>query len=234
MERANRCTVQANKEGYVARFWRTHKELKTVTDTQAQTQGYTPDANLNSTAQRELYRAWVCKNAGLFGVEYDPEDRRTAQNMFPSKYDSDAVLNMWAVKIVGEDIQEWIGKIRGEYKVPMTITGIEADEIVPMVARKGKPVQAKYGNGNWAYATIPVVATVEIADKESKPQYGYVTMNVELVSGQLKKPSHIGENGYTFTGFKTELLKDIEQYLPKTEKESKTESKDEKKTGKNK
>lgn len=67
-------------------------------------------------------------------------------------------------------------------------------------------------------------------------------MVVELVSGQLKKPSNIGDLGYTYTGFKTELLKDIQGYLPKvspsttdtktdkgTDKKTTTKKKDSKK-----
>lgn len=220
--RSNRVSVQKVGDVDVARFWKTHKVVKEVTTTDATGKGYTPDTTLNATAQRELFRQWVCKNAGSFGIQYDPQDRREDANKFPSKYTSDELLMEWACKIVTGDIQEWTGKVAEEYKAVLAIKEITADTPMEIVTRNGKSVTPKYGNGNWSYATVDVTATIQVIDGDTTNE-GYVTIMVELVSGQMKKPSRIGDSTYTYTAYKTELLKDIQGFLPS--KDSKAETK---------
>lgn len=221
LPRANKVTVQTTEGMARARFWKTHKLLREVTTEEAIELGYTVDNNMNATAQRELFRAWVCKNATKIGIDYDPSDKRSTGNMFPSKYTNDELLTGWSVEIVKSDINEWTDKIAEEYDgVELVVEDISADDIEEVTNRNGRDVSPKYNNGNWAYAKIPVTATISYQGTE-----GYVTMEVELVSGQLKKPTVIGAGKYNFTGFKQELMVDMKQYLPKTIKEMKEDKK---------
>jgi Sec-independent protein translocase protein TatA len=173
---------------------------------------------MNKTAEREAFRMWVCENAGTFDIEWDPADRRSTTNTLPAKYTSDALLADSARLLIGPDVDEWMGKLQEAYPtLQITLTALQADteEIVPVTNYKGRGVTARYGNGNWAYAEVPVTATVGVVKGDTTTE-GYVTMDCTLVSGQLKKPSHIGDLGYTMTGFKTELTKDIPAFTEAT------------------
>lgn len=212
LERANRISIVGNDEGYVAKFWRTHKEITTIDSTQV---GWTPQIEgLNKTAQRELFRIWICENAEQFGIEWDPADKRSNGNKFPSKYDSDELLMDTATNATKPDIEEWLGKIVGICNRDLGLTSIVVDEIVPVTERNGKTVASKYMNGNWAYADLPIIVT--ILDNDSGIE-GYVTLTAHLVSGQFKKPD------MTYTAFTEELAKDLPQIVPVKKEDKKAE-----------
>jgi hypothetical protein len=228
LERANRISVQTTDEGIIATYWRTHKKVGIITVVEAMAEGFVADPTLNKTATRELFRVWMCNNADRFGIKYDPADNRQPTNIFPSKYTSDDLLTEWSKKIVINDIFDWTNKVAEEYKSVVIVTSnIDTDNPLEVTNRNGKDVSPKYGNGNWAYATIPVTATVQVIEGENANE-GYVTMMVQLVSGQMKKPTNIGEGGYNYTSYKEELLKDIKGFLPVKEdkKDGKGKSKD--------
>lgn len=233
LERSNRVSVQTVSGNWIATYWRTHKKVKIVTVADALKMDFHVDDTLNQTAQREIFRAWVCKNADKFGIKYDPADNRQPTNAFPSKYTSDDLLQEWAKKIVINDMYDWTNKIAEEYKAIVVMANIEAESPVEVTSRNGKDVSPKYNNGNWSYATIPVTATVKVIEGENDNE-GYVTMNVDLVSGQMKKPTKIGDGGYNYTSYRDELLKDIKGFLPAKEdkKEVKGKSKDDPKPSK--
>lgn len=216
LERANRISIVGNDEGYVAKFWRTHKEIATVDSTQI---GWTPQIEgLNKTAQRELFRIWICENAGKFGIEWDPADKRSSGNKFPSKYDSDELLMSTATNAIKDDVREWVEKISVACDRNLGVKEIMADDIVPVTSRNGRDVASKYMNGNWAYADIPLVVTV-IDDVDNVE--GYVTMVAHLVSGQFKKPD------MTYTAFTEELAKDLPQIIPVKKEKEKVEKSEE-------
>ena len=220
LQRANRVSVIGKDEGFVARFWRTHKLLTEVNSEQI---GWTPQIDgLNKTAQRELFRVWVCENANEYGIEWDPSDKRSKGNQFPRKYDSDELLTDTMVKAVQDDIQEWVSKLADRLNKKLTLKDIMADHIDPVTNRNGRDVASKYMNGNWAYADVEMIVTVEHEGKE-----GYVTIVGHLVSGQLKKPD------MTYTEFYEELIKDLPEIVP-VKKDEKKDTKAKKSTKKDK
>jgi len=219
--RANRISVMVAEGLTIAKLWRTHKMVAEIAMTDAMGQGFVADPTVNATAQRELFRAWIGINAPKFGVKYDPTDNRTDANQFPSKYTDGQLVTEWAIKIVENDLREWATKMGKEFNQEITMIEASAEILVPTtITKSGKAVNSQYGNGNWAYCTIPVTATFDTNGVQ-----GYVTMTVELVSGQMKKPGNIADLGFTYTGFKTELLKDLKSALPVIEKVSVSKSK---------
>lgn len=205
IERANKVTINMTEEGFEAKFFRTHKHITTI---QSQDTAFTQIEGLNKATQRELFRVWICQNASEYGIEWNPQDMRTEGNKMPNKYTTPELLMSTAVKLVTPDIVEWVSKKADIIE----LLHITEDGITPVYDHKGKIVEAKYGNGNWAYATVQVTATVrEIATGVES----YVMMDLSLVSGQLKKPVHIGEGGYNMTSFFTEVSKDIKAIVEK-------------------
>ena len=215
LARANRVAVQTLEDSsFEARFFRTHKHIATVNSKDTT---FTPNPDSNKTAQREQFREWVCINGSLFGVSYDPDDRRIEDYKLPAKYTNDEVLKEASVQLVTPDIMKWVSEIQGLELVP-----IEAESITEVTkSGKGTKVDSKYLNGNWAWASIDLLITTKAQDTE-----GYVSMTVNLVSGQLKKPSNINEGSYSMTGFKTDVLRDLGDVLNfKSEKSPSDESK---------
>jgi len=200
--RANKVTIQVADNGYKAVFHRTHK---IVAEVLSENTPWIANTKMNKVAQKEMFRIWIMENADKYEVSYDAVDRREDSNRMPSKYTSETELQVWACNLVTADIQGWTSKMAEDLKVAVTLKGISADEVVPVTVHNGKEVISQYGTGTWAYCTIPVTVTVLHGEVE-----GYVSMNVALVSGQMKKPVAIGDLGYTFTGFKTEAMKDLE------------------------
>ena len=135
--RANRISVQVTEGAVLGRYWKTHKVVAEVTMVQAITKGYVMDTTVNATAQRELFRAWLGKYAGLFDVNYDPTDNRADTNKYPSKYTDDGMLTEWAIKIVQEDMKGLASKMSTEYKQDIIQAECTVDDIEP-VAERGR------------------------------------------------------------------------------------------------
>jgi len=213
-KRANKVSVQLTGDGLIAKFYKTHRHITTVMASQT---AWQPNAE-NKSAQRESFRRWVCDNAGIFGVEWNPADLRDDKYKLPNRYDTDELLTSAVVRLVGTDIEEWVANLGDRY----TLQSIEVDEIIPVnKSAKGNEVAPKYNNGAWAWVTIRVIVTVgRCLSEDRELEIGCVTMEASLVSGQLKKPSKIGDEPYTKTGFKTELAKDLPEEVkvePKVE-----------------
>lgn len=222
-KRANKVSVQLTGDGLIAKFYKTHRHITTVVASQT---AWQPNEAENKSAQRESFRKWVCDNAGIFGVEWNPADLRDEKYKLPNRYDTDELLTSAVVRLVGTDIKEWVLSLGDRY----TLQSIEVDEIIPVnKSAKGSEVSPKYNNGAWAWATIRVIVTIGRYTEDRELEIGCVTMEASLVSGQLKKPSKIGDESYTKTGFKTELAKDLPEEVkvePKVEEtapEAKTE-----------
>lgn len=214
LARANRVAVQTLEDGsFEARFFRTHKHISTINSKDT---AFTPNPDSNKTAQREQFREWVCTNGNLFGVSYDPDDKRIDDYKLPAKYTDDNVLSTASIQLITPDINKWVSEVQG-----LGLISIDVDQITEVTkSGKGTKVDSKYLNGNWAWASINIITTVKAQDTE-----GYVSMTVDLVSGQLKKPSAIGNGSYSMTGFKTEVLRDLGNLLiPKSEKSPSMES----------
>lgn len=213
MERANKVSVNVIEGGFEAKFFRTHKHIKTIASVET---GFQPQTGANKTAQREAFRVYITENASLVGIDWDPQDKRSEDNKRQPKYTSDGLLQSDAVIMVWSDIEGFTTgcKIDG-----LELVDVVAESITPMTqTAKGTDlskmgiIDGKYGNGNWAWANIEVTATLKYMDTET-----YVTMSMQLASGQLKKPVKIGDGGYNQTSFKNEILRDIKDLMPKVE-----------------
>lgn len=220
--RANRISVMAEDCGFVATFYRTHKKLGTV---ESRETSWLPMEGLNNTAQRELFRVHVIQHCEEYGYQYDAQDRRTEDNQLPRTYGSDEILIDTAIKLVTKDIEEWVGKINADLidKANIGTFGISCEGVDGVsLTKNGKEVKPKYGNGNWAWAEIALSVTLDWTINGVSTEV-YVDMTAELVSGQLKKPTMIGQGGYNYTNFKAEAMVDITDQLPiedKTKKEA--------------
>lgn len=221
--RANRISVQPGEEGgFVATFYRTHKKLGEINSFGTT---WTPMDGLNNTALRELFRVHVIEKCNDYGYKYDAQDRRIESNQLPRTYGSEDILCDTAIKLITKDIDEWIKKANVDLAGKASIGGYGiacdgVDEVV--LTNSGKEVKPRYGNGNWAWATVNLNITLQWDINELNTET-YVSMAVELVSGQLKKPTKIGDGGYNFTSFKAEAMVDINEQIStedKTKKET--------------
>ena len=198
LKRSNKLTVTTTNGHMAGKFALTHKDLVTILDNETR---FVPSANANPTLVRETFRLYLMDNASEYGIKWDPEDRRTEDNMMPKRYDSDQLLMDTAVKMTRTDIEEWIAKLNLSNKGLYILAQADTDEVRPIMEYNLKKVSPKYANGAWGWAAVEITFGVEDTNKVQ----AYLTMDCLLVSGQLKKPSKIGEQGYNFTGMVKEL-----------------------------
>lgn len=189
LTRANKLTVKVLSDGAMqADFYRTHKHLLTVF--QADTT-YQPDPNANKTLIREMFRQWMADHATEYGINFDPQNRQTAENTRMNKYLVDAAVLTDAEAMVQPDIQKFWGKLPDLLKVHLTESKVTMDSLTPKTTTsKGTDLSTmgiengKYlSNGNWAWADIEGTVTLLTIKGEEI----YVPLALELVSGQLKK-----------------------------------------------
>lgn len=184
--RANRITVQAQDNSLMATFYRTHVKMVTVASTDTH---WMPKADTNKVAQREDFRQYVIDHAGDYGVEWNPTDMRAEGNMRIAKYTDTDTLIADAIALIGGDITELVkgtgfgidGIILSPDDAtvtPKTYTA-KGTDLSTMGIEDGRYLKS----GNWAWADIEVSVTLTKDDKTI-----YYLTNVELVSGQLKKP----------------------------------------------
>lgn len=207
MQRANRVAVSATEGGFVAEFWRTHKRVTTIASAQT---GWVANPQQNRSAQREDFRSWICENAADIGVLWSPEDKRADENKRLATYPTDEDLSKDTISLVAADISGFVESSPFE----VSIADIVVDGITPTsTTAKGTILGEKMGigegrylkNGNWAWATISICATLKMGDTEI-----YVSTEASLVSGQLKKPGKVGDGGWTQTAWTTAIRKELE------------------------
>lgn len=196
-QRANRVAVSATETGFRAEFWRTHKRVLAVASEET---GWVANPKQNRSAQREDFRVWVCENSADLGVVWSPEDQRTDENKRIAKYATDEDLTADTLALVSSDISQFVSSSPWD----LTIGDIGVDGITPMVVSAKGTDLSKLGildgkyekNGNWAWATIGICTTIKMGNEEI-----YVTVESQLVSGQLKKPGKVGDGGWTQTAW---------------------------------
>lgn len=217
--RANKITVKATENGYVADFYRTHKHIASVNSHET---GWVAPEGVTKTGERESFRAYAVENANLYGINWMPEDMRSDNNRRKAKYETDEDIFNDAVAMVTPLMIEMVDKC----KYGVEWGGIDLDEIKPMThTAKGTALDqlgitdGKYNkSGNWAWATINLNATLKYKGEEL-----YKAITMELVSGQMKKPK------ITITSFnedmKTQIIEaglaTVEELDPPKEKKSK-------------
>ena len=209
--RANRISVVMEEGVMVATFYRTHKKLGRVDQFDAE---YDMVDGVNSVAQKELFRQHIISHANDLGYDYDPQDRRTDNNKVPSKYPDEETLERTSFFMINADVKSWVEKLGDKFKL-VTITNEGITEVT--MSNSGKEVKPRYNNGNWAWATITESATIEYDGTEI-----YVDMDCSLVSGQMKKPTKIGDGGYNYTGFKAEVERQLAELGIQVQEEDKS------------
>ena len=229
LTRANKVTVNATTEGYKADYNRTHKHIRTVTNDEVD--GLEIPDDVTKSGARELFRAYVIEHASDFGVDWNPADMRTAGNIRKSSYMTDDELSEDAMGMVLPMARQLVDNC----KYGLEWGGISLDFITPMKQTpKGTDlstmgiIDGKYEkSGKWAWATIGFVITMKFKGEEI-----YLPIEMQLVSGQLKKPK-VG-----ITAFNEAMKREIvdaklateEELDPPKEKKSKATPKEEEQT----
>lgn len=184
--RANKLTVKVDGNGnLVADFFRTHKHITTIG---VEYTYFKPNPDSTKSAIREDFRKFVAEHAADWGIDYDPTDRRTEANLRKATYKTEADVIEDAIAMVTPDIETFISKMpHGDLVTTITI-GMES--LTPKTqTAKGTDLalmgieNGRYAsNGNMAWFDIEGLVTMKCGDTEI-----YQTIQMELVSGQLKK-----------------------------------------------
>ena len=219
--RANKLTVKVDSNGNLtADFFRTHKHITTI---KVEETGFVPDPDSTKSAIREDFRKFVAKYAADWGVDYDPTDRRTEANLRKATYKTEADVIEDAIAMVTPDIEAFIAKMpNGDLVTDHTISvesltaktkTSKGTDLALMGIEDGRYAS----NGNMAWFDIEGLVTMKCGDTEI-----YQTIQMELVSGQLKKFR------MTQTQWNTETTKSmveagLVEEKPKAEKSDKAE-----------
>ena len=184
--RANKLTVKAGDNGnLVADLFRTHKHIATI---RVEDTGFVPNPDGTKSAIREDFRKFVAEHAADWGVDYDPTDRRTEANLRKAVYQTEADVIEDAIAMVTPDIETFVSKMpHGDLVTTITIS---MESLTPKTqTSKGTDLtlmgieNGRYAsNGNLAWFDIEGLVTMKCGDTEI-----YQTIQMELVSGQLKK-----------------------------------------------
>lgn len=209
-------------------FYKTHTKIKEVrsTDPEVITAGFQMPAGTEEnpvTAQDKLaaFKNFLQANAAVFGIQYDPVDRRADEFKFPSKYDVDTFKD-YSRKMAEKSIGECLEKVQKNVISNMIKSGNLPDgsEVNFGLGDAAVEVKESYSNGNIKYADATYPVVIQVGDKNVE-----TTCTVSAVSGQLKKPRELADGiVLTQTGIKTFLID--KEILPKIEKPAKEEKTD--------
>lgn len=198
--RANRVAVKVNGDHFVADFYRTHKAIGSIHS--ENTEWVAPESATNKTSQRESFRQWVIEHAGEFGIDWKPEDMRTAGNIRKARYTNDQELIDDATNMMIAEMKSLVDKC----KYPIEWNGVQYEDIIPMTHTSGGRdlstmgiIDGKYEkSGNWAWAEIIFMTVFKYKKEEC-----YIKTAMQLVSGQLKK------TGMGITEFNAKVKEEI-------------------------
>lgn len=227
--RSNKVTAYWEGDGVaVGVFYKTHTKLaeKRSNDPDVVAAGFkmpegTDEAPVTAQEKLAAFKNFLQINASVFGIQYDPVDRRAEEFKFPNKYD-DETFKEYSKKMAEKSIGETLGKVQKNVVSNMIKSGhlAEDTEINFGIGEASVEIKELYSNGNIKYAdaTYPVALQVGDAVVET-------SCVVSAVSGQLKKPRELA-NGVvlTQTGIKGFMIEN--GLLPKIEKPVKAEKED--------
>lgn len=176
MARANRVVVRTEENGYVAEFYKTHKSICTVEQSETV---WVADETHNATQQRESFRTWVQNHAEEFGVDWIPEYQAQSWDRHYWKYETDAQVEEDACTLMRWTIEGLAEKTKSD----LVVKEIGLDAIVPNKCDLSYIEDGKYvKNGNWAMATVNLNVLMVLDGKEEEIIYP-----IEMRSGQLTK-----------------------------------------------
>lgn len=226
MIRSNKVTAYWEGDGVaVGVFYKTHSKLLTLrsTDEQVVAAGFvmpegTDEAPVNAAQKLEAFKNFITANAAMFGIQYDPVDRRDDTYKFPSRYDDVNILE-FSKKMLTVAIEKTLGSIQSNVVDRMVKAGnLPEGTMVQYGVGDGKVVVTeKYANGYIKYANVTYPVAIAVGDKQME-----TSVTVDLVSSQIKKPRNIGDTAMTMSAVKDMLVE--AGVLPKVEKKSKEAS----------
>lgn len=226
--RANKITAVFAGEGViVASFYRTHNKLGQVRSDDAKIAelGYVAPVagegeEITPTQKLTHFKEFIQANAVQFGYTFDPVDRRSEGNKFPSKYDAETFAETGIAVVtariaeIGASLQKSVdslikAKALGEGSV------IEA-EVMSTVEDLVVNATETYKDGSLKYADAQVAVSFVL----NGLQYDTV-VPINLVSGQLKKSREIGEDKQPLTATSVKKILTTASLLPVVEKKEK-------------
>jgi hypothetical protein len=186
LTRANKLTVKVDGNGNLtADLFRTHKHITTI---KMEDTSFKPNPDSTKSAIREDFRKFVAEHAADWGVDFDPTDHRTEANLRKATYQTEADVIEDAIAMVTPDISAFIAKMPhgdlvGCYTISMeSLTAKTQTSKGTDLALMGIEDGRYASNGNLAWFDIEGLVTMKCGDTEI-----YQTIQMELVSGQLKK-----------------------------------------------
>lgn len=223
--RANKVTAYWEGEGVaIGQFYKTHDKVLTVksNDDAVVNAGFvfpesTEEVQVTAQQKLEAFKTFLMTNAAVFGIQYDPVDRRADEFKFPNRYDEENIKE-FSQKMLDKALADATEKVRNNVIANMIKAGnlAEGTDIKYGIGEPTVNVAESYNNGGIKYAEV--VYPVAFAVGESQ----VVTEGtVQLVSGQLKKPRELKDTALTMTSIKSYLVDN--GLLPKIEKAKKSD-----------
>lgn len=226
MKRSNKITAYWEGDGVaVGVFYKTHDKILAVKSTDDAVIGAgfempagTEENPVTAVQKLEAFKTFLATNASVFGIQYDPVDRRADAFKFPGSYDNETFAE-YSKKMLTMAIENVLESVQNNIIVKMIKNELLPGDAVVQYG-VGEPnilVSEAYSNGKLKYATAtyPVAIAVNGAQAD-------LTATVELVSGQLKKPRSMGDVVMTMTGVKNFLTE--AGVLPKVEPKAKAKA----------
>lgn len=174
VERANRVSVQATEQGYVARFYRTHK---LVAEIQSQDTAFEPAEDANKTVQREAFRVYAIEHSAEYGVSFDNGKAEQAWDRKYQAYATDEQVYEDAITLLTPMINRLVEKCK--YQVSLAeiqMLSVDAEDTNFSYIENGRYAS----NDNWAWADITMQV---VLDEGIELEY-----HMALKSGQICKP----------------------------------------------
>lgn len=204
LSRANKVTAYWGGEGVaIGSFSRTHNKVATVksTDEAVVAAGFAFAETQTAQEKLEAFKTFLSINASVFGVIYDPVDRRADEFKYPSKYDV-ATMLQYSKSMLEMAVGETLDKVQNNVISSLIKSGnlAEGTTIQFGIGAGVEEVTEIYNSGTIKYASVKYPVVITVGDKSAE-----AIGKIDLVSGQLKKPRELGEVALTMTGIKTFL-----------------------------
>lgn len=221
--RSNKVTAYWEGDGVaIGQFYRTHDKVLTVKSNENSVvdAGFvfpegTDEAPVTAQQKLEAFKTFLMTNAAVFGISYDPVDRRAEEFKFPNRYDEENIKE-YSKKMLENALASATEKVRNNVIANMIKAGnlAEGTDIKFGIGDATVNVTEKYNNGGIKYAEVVYPVAFAIGEQQVVTEG-----TVQLVSGQLKKPRELKDVALTMTAIKSYLVE--AGLLPKIEKPKK-------------
>lgn len=228
LTRANKVTAYWEGDGVaIGQFYRTHDKILTVksNDADVANAGFsfpegTEEAPVTAQQKLEAFKTFLMTNAAVFGISYDPVDRRAEEFKFPSRYDEENIKE-FSKKMLENALTGATEKVRNNVIANMIKSGhvAEGTDIQFGIGDAVVNVAEKYNNGGIKYAEVVYPVAFAVGEAQVVTE-----ATVQLVSGQLRKPRELKDTALTMTAIKGYLIDN--GLLPKIEKPAKAKAED--------